>query len=85
MQDAVLIYYLVANFLRVGCFADVAKVVRRMMIQLYAALTARPNSASARLAAGTRSYAADFMPAYREFEDWVERLTRMESYVLSMR
>ena len=84
MQDAVLIYYMMANLLHAGYFADIAKIVQQAVTQLRVAVAGLRNSCSA--GARTRSQATDFMPAAcREFEDWVERLTRMESYVLSMR
>ena len=82
MQDAVLIYYMMANLLRAGYFADIAKVVQQAVTQLRVAVAGLRNSRAAGVRA--RSQATDFMPACREFEDWVERLTRMESYVLSM-
>jgi hypothetical protein len=84
MQDAALIYYMVANLLRVGYFADIAKIVQQAVTQLRVAVAGLRNSRSAGVRA--RSQATDFMPAVCcEFEDWVARLTRMESYVLSMR
>jgi hypothetical protein len=84
MQDAVLIYYMMANLLHAGYFADIAKVVQQAVTQLRVAVAGLRNSRSAGVRA--RSQATDFMPAAcREFEDWVARLTRMESYVLSMR
>ena len=83
MQDAVLIYYMLANLLHAGYFADIAKIVQQAVTQLRVAVAGLRNSRAAGVRA--RSQATDFMPAAcREFEDWVERLTRMESYVLSM-
>jgi hypothetical protein len=87
MQDALLIYYIAANVLHAGYFADIAKAVRQAAKQLNAAVTGLRNSIRARsAAAGTRPQMVDCVPAgCRELEDWVERLTRMESYVLSTR
>jgi hypothetical protein len=83
MQDAVLIYYMMANLLHAGYFADIAKVVQQAVTQLSVAVAGLRNARS--VGVRVRSHATDFMPAAcREFEDWVERLTRMESYVLSM-
>jgi len=84
MQDAMLIYYMMANLLHAGYFADIAKVVQQAVTQLRVAVAGLRNSRSSGVRA--RSQATDLMPAAcREFEDWVARLTRMESYVLSMR
>jgi hypothetical protein len=87
MQDAVLIYYMIANLLHAGYFADIAKAIRGMATQLRTVVTGSPNVRGASpVAAGTRAQASGLVPAaWQEFEDWVERLTRMESYVLSMR
>ena len=38
MQDAVLIYYMMANLLRAGYFADIAKVVQQAVTQLRVAV-----------------------------------------------
>ena len=87
MQDALVMYYMIANLLHAGYFADIAKVIRRAATQLRAAATGSRSANGARSAVvGTRAPATGLMPsACQEFEDWVERLTRMESYVLSMR
>jgi hypothetical protein len=86
MQDALLIYYIVANFLRAGYLADIAKAVWQAAKQLSAAVLGLRNSITARSAAGTRPQMVDCVPTMcRELEDWMERLTRMESYVLSTR
>jgi hypothetical protein len=87
MQDALLIYYIVANVLHAGHFADIAKAAQQAAKQLSAAMIGLRNSIRAWPgAAGNRSQMVDRAPGVcRELEDWVERLTRMESYVLSMR
>lgn len=87
MQDALFMYYLIASLLHAGYFADIAKVIRRAVMQLCATVIGlRSWGGTQSSAAGTRSQVNGLVPAaYQEFEDWVERLTRMESYVLSMR
>jgi hypothetical protein len=78
MQDALLCYYIVANMLHAGYHGDAVKLVRRALMQCRT------------LFAGTGSTKA---PAhslagapvlFREMDEWVQRLTRMESYVTSM-
>jgi hypothetical protein len=87
MQDALLIYYVVANLLHAGYFAGVVEVAQRGVERLRAAATGLRNlNTMWRAVADGRSQMMDQIPAVcREFEDWVERLTRMESYVLSVR
>jgi hypothetical protein len=86
MQDALLIYYVVANVVQAGYFAHVARAARQAVKQLNTAVIGLQNSIRARAAAGTRPQMVDYVPAVcRELEDWMERLTRMESYVLSTR
>jgi hypothetical protein len=86
MQDALLMYYMIANLLHAGYFADIAKVIRWAMKQLCAATGSRNTNGAQSAVARTRAQVIGFVPAaYQEFEDWAERLTRMESYVLSMR
>ena len=78
MQDALLCYYIVANMLHAGYFADAVKLVRQacaLCRGLFAG--AGPAQAPARSATGAPVL-------FGEMEAWVERLTRMESYVASM-
>jgi hypothetical protein len=85
MQDAMLIYYMVANVLHAGYFADVAKTVRQAAERLHAVVIGLRNSNRSR-SAGAMPQMTDCAPGIcGEFEDWLARLTRMESYVLSMR
>lgn len=75
MQDALLCYYIAANLLHAGYFADAVKLLRQMMARCRACFGA----------ARTPARSAIRAPAmFREIEDWAARLTRMESYVESM-
>jgi hypothetical protein len=88
MQDALLIYYMVANLLHAGYSANVAKAVQQAAERLRAVMIGLRNSDTARsaAAAGAMPQTIDRVPAAcRELEDWVQRLMRMESYILSMR
>ena len=84
MQDALLMYYMVANLMRAGYFADVAKGMQKAVKQLRRAIGSRDSSTTS--CAADRGGRINSMPTIcRELEDWMERLTRMESYVLSAR
>ena len=48
MQDALLIYYMVANLLHAGYFADIAKVVQQAVTQLRVAVAGLRNSRAGR-------------------------------------
>lgn len=75
MQDVLLCYYIVANMLHTGYFADAVKLVRQASARCRAFLgsTRTPARSSAQAPA-----------MFRDLEEWAQRLTRMESYVESM-
>ena len=75
MQDALLCYHIVANMLHAGYFADTVKSL------LHAWMKCRG------LCAGAGSIApkhSDAPALFHEMDEWIARLTRMESYVTSM-
>jgi|HubBroStandDraft_5_1064220.scaffolds.fasta_scaffold64212_3 hypothetical protein len=78
MQDALLCYYIVANMLHAGYHGDAVKLLLRTLM-LCRALFAGTGSTKA----PPRSLAGAPV-LFREMDEWVQRLTRMESYVESM-
>jgi hypothetical protein len=78
MQDVVLCYYFVANMLHAGYFGDVVKLLRQARMRCRALF---PGAGS--IKARPRSI-AEAPILLREMDEWVQRLTRMESYVTSM-
>jgi hypothetical protein len=78
MQDALLCYYIVANMLHAGDHGDAVKLLRQALMQCRA-LFAGAGSTKA----PARSL-AEAPALFREMDEWVQRLTRMESYVTSM-
>ncbi len=78
MQDALLCYYIVANMLHAGYLGDARKLLRQARTQCRA-LFAGVGSSKAQ----ARSI-AEAPDLFREMDEWVQRLTRMESYVTSM-
>ena len=78
MQDALLCYYIVANMLHAGYCGDAVKLLRRALIQCRA-LFAGTGSTIALSRSRTTAPAL-----FGEMDEWVQRLTRMESYVTSM-
>jgi hypothetical protein len=78
MQDALLCYDIVANMLHAGYHGDAVKLLRRALMQCRAVFSGTGSTkASARSLAGAPVL-------FREMDEWVQRLTRMESYVTSM-
>jgi len=76
MQDALLCYYIVANMLHAGYFADAMNLLRRagaLGRSFFSGSGAPPERPLAQAPA-----------LFREMEEWAHRLTRMESYVASM-
>ncbi len=78
MQDALLCYYIVANLLHAGYLADVMKLLRRVCAFCRSAFA---NAGSARTTMRPTTGAPVLL---RDLDEWVARLTRMESYVESM-
>ncbi len=78
MQDALLCYYIVANMLHAGYLGDAAKLLRQVQAR-FRALFAGPGPAE--VPACSLAGAPTLL---REMDEWVQRLTRMESYVTSM-
>jgi hypothetical protein len=76
MQDALLCYYIVANMLHAGYLGVAAKLLQQVRMRCRALLV-RPAKAPARSI-------AEAPALFREMDEWVARLTRMESYVESM-
>jgi hypothetical protein len=77
MQDALLCYYIVANMLHAGYLRVALRLLRQMRMQCRALFAgARPAKAPAR--------SIEAPALFREMDEWVARLTRMESYVTSM-
>jgi hypothetical protein len=82
MQDALLCYYIVANMLHAGYHGDAVKLLQRALMQCRA-LFAGTGSTKAPARSQARSLAV--VPVlFGEMDEWVQRLTRMESYVTSM-
>lgn len=75
MQDALMICYIVANMFHSGYLSDAVEFVR----QVFAHCLGFFGSTSVPERSVTEPPAL-----FHEFEEWAQRLTRMESYVTSM-
>ena len=82
MQDALLCYYIVANMLHAGYHGDAVNLLRRVLMRCRA-LFASTGSTKAPARSQARSH-AEAPAVFRDMDEWVQRLTRMESYVTSM-
>jgi hypothetical protein len=78
MQDALLCYFIAANMLRAGCFGDAIKPVRQVWRQFRACFV---GAGSTKVSMRPVTEVPDL---FGEMDEWVARLTRMESYVTSM-
>jgi hypothetical protein len=76
MQDALLCYYIVANMLHAGYLGVAGKLLQNVRMRCRA-LLAGVQPAKARSV-------AEAPDLFREMDEWVARLTRMETYVTSM-
>jgi hypothetical protein len=78
MQDALLCYYIVANMLHAGYLGVAGKLLQQVRLRCRALL------AGVGLAQAPARSIAEVPVLLREMDEWVARLTRMESYVTSM-
>ena len=77
-QDALLCYYIVANMLHAGYHGDAVNLLRRALMRCRAMFAGTGSTK-----APARSF-AEAPAVFRDMDEWVQRLTRMESYVTSM-
>ena len=78
MQDALLCYHIIANMLHAGYFGDAVKLLRHAWMKCRALF-----AGAGSIKVPARSI-AEAPVLFREMDEWVQRLTRMESYVTSM-
>lgn len=83
MQDALLIYYMIANFMQAGCLGGLVEAAQQAMKApwhaIRAAVAGTGNKSPVRIRANRPRAAVCAVQA-----DWAARLTRLDTYVAAM-